>query len=230
MDFLKNLKLDDQKPHSNDSSPQTHERGLFDKVNNALNEHASPSTPPAANTTNHGNSLLGKITNAMADHHAPTQTPQTPKHEGLLGKISSAVTGEHAAPPPPSPPKQEPGLSGIIAGVLSSHDTGGNKQNAGGLLGKLGDVVSGQHHQQEPPKPQGFTDKINNMLGGGAKGEQKEDALDKAIDFVQEHVLKAGPQHNESALEQAKDKQIADAIRGQYQKFTGKEFPGSHKK
>ena len=35
----------------------------------------------------------------------------------------------------------------------------------------------------------------------------------KAIDFVQEHVLKEGPQNNESAIEQAKDKKIADTIR-----------------
>ena len=34
-----------------------------------------------------------------------------------------------------------------------------------------------------------------------------------AIDLFQEHVLKEGPQHNESALEQLKDKQIADTIR-----------------
>ena len=34
-----------------------------------------------------------------------------------------------------------------------------------------------------------------------------------AIDFVQEHVLKEGPQNNESAIEQAKDKKIADTIR-----------------
>jgi len=37
--------------------------------------------------------------------------------------------------------------------------------------------------------------------------------LDKAIDMFQEHVMKAGPQHNESPLEQAKDAQIANAIR-----------------
>ena len=34
-----------------------------------------------------------------------------------------------------------------------------------------------------------------------------------AIDFFQEHVLKQGNQSNESALEQAKDSQIAGAIR-----------------
>jgi hypothetical protein len=34
-----------------------------------------------------------------------------------------------------------------------------------------------------------------------------------AIDLFQEHVLKQGDQSNESVIEQAKDKQIADAIR-----------------
>ena len=34
-----------------------------------------------------------------------------------------------------------------------------------------------------------------------------------AIDMFQEHVLKEGPQHNESAIEQLKDKQIEDTIR-----------------
>ena len=45
------------------------------------------------------------------------------------------------------------------------------------------------------------------------------------IDFVQERFLGQGPQNNESAFEQAKDKQIADAIRQGYQKATGSEFP-----
>lgn len=34
----------------------------------------------------------------------------------------------------------------------------------------------------------------------------------------------AGPQNNESAIEQAKDEQISDFIRGQYKSNTGKEF------
>uniref|UniRef100_A0A8H8CET8 Uncharacterized protein n=1 Tax=Psilocybe cubensis TaxID=181762 RepID=A0A8H8CET8_PSICU len=66
---------------------------------------------------------------------------------------------------------------------------------------------------------------LNNALGGGAQGEKKEDLLDKAIDLVQEHVLKAGDQSNESAIEQAKDAQIASAIRTGYKTVTGKEFP-----
>lgn len=35
-----------------------------------------------------------------------------------------------------------------------------------------------------------------------------------AIDAFQEHVLKQGPQHNESLLEHKKDEQIANFIRG----------------
>lgn len=66
---------------------------------------------------------------------------------------------------------------------------------------------------------------LNEQAGGGRKGEAKEDSLDKAIDFVQEKVFKQGPQDNESAAEQAKDSAIADFIRDQYKKNTGKEFP-----
>lgn len=39
-----------------------------------------------------------------------------------------------------------------------------------------------QHQQQHGGQTSGgggFMDKLNNMAGGGAKGEQKEDALDK---------------------------------------------------
>lgn len=75
--------------------------------------------------------------------------------------------------------------------------------------------------------------RINERLGGGHKGEEKEDFLDKskqrhdilsveclltpvtAIDGFQEHVLRKGDQSHESAFEQAKDAQIAAAIRNQ---------------
>ncbi len=51
------------------------------------------------------------------------------------------------------------------------------------------------------------------------------DALDKGVDYVQEHIFHKGPQNNESAVEQAKDEQISDAIRRGYKSTTGKEFP-----
>ncbi len=42
---------------------------------------------------------------------------------------------------------------------------------------------------------------------------------------MQENVFKQGPQNNESASEQAKDRLIADQIRKQYHTATGKDFP-----
>ncbi|WP_348257314.1 hypothetical protein [Salmonella enterica] len=38
-----------------------------------------------------------------------------------------------------------------------------------------------------------------------------------------------GKQDNESAVEQAKDEQISDFIRGQYKSQTGKDFPVADK-
>lgn len=45
------------------------------------------------------------------------------------------------------------------------------------------------------------------------------------VDAVQQYALGQGPQDNESAIEQAKDEQISDFIRGQYKSNTGKDFP-----
>ncbi|KAG6002497.1 hypothetical protein E4U21_003025 [Claviceps maximensis] len=70
----------------------------------------------------------------------------------------------------------------------------------------------------------GFADKLNGMAGGGQKGEQNEDGLDKAVDFVQEKFLGQGDQSNESAAEQAKDEAISDFIRDKYKATTGKDF------
>ncbi|QRV73266.1 hypothetical protein RhiJN_01280 [Ceratobasidium sp. AG-Ba] len=67
-------------------------------------------------------------------------------------------------------------------------------------------------------------DAINNALGGGQKSEQNEDMLDKGVDFVQQK-MGGGDQSNESALEQAKDEQISDAIRSGYKSATGSDIP-----
>lgn len=45
------------------------------------------------------------------------------------------------------------------------------------------------------------------------------------IDFVQERFMGQGKQDNESAIEQAKDEQISDFIRGQYKGATGSDMP-----
>lgn len=49
--------------------------------------------------------------------------------------------------------------------------------------------------------------------------------IPQAVDFFQEKVLGQGPQDNESAIEQAKDEQISDFIRGKYKDATGSEVP-----
>ncbi|KAG8949351.1 hypothetical protein FRC03_000369 [Tulasnella sp. 419] len=78
--------------------------------------------------------------------------------------------------------------------------------------------------QQQQQSGGGIMGKMSSAMGGGQSGEQKEDALDKAVDFVQERSG-GGQQTNEGAFEQAKDEQISDAIRRQYKGATGKEFP-----
>ncbi|GAB1319185.1 DNA damage-responsive protein 48 [Madurella fahalii] len=83
-----------------------------------------------------------------------------------------------------------------------------------------------QGQQRDSSGSSSLMDKLHGLAGGGPESEKKEDALDKGIDWVQENILKQGPQNNENAAEQAKDRFIADAIRGQYQKGTGKDFPG----
>jgi len=94
-------------------------------------------------------------------------------------------------------------------GQISSEQTGssgGQQQSSGGFLGGIGD-------------------KLNSAAGGGRESEKNEDYLDKGVDFVQEKFLGQGPQDNESALEQAKDEQISDFVRGQYKSATGSDIP-----
>ncbi|KAJ8085211.1 hypothetical protein PM082_004005 [Marasmius tenuissimus] len=106
-----------------------------------------------------------------------------------------------------------------------------HKGQGGGLLGNLMHGSSGAPQDQVSGSGNtagsggGFMGKLNNAMGGGAAGEKNEDALDKAVDWVQENVMKQGPQNNESAAEQMKDEAISDAIRDQYKNMTGKDFP-----
>lgn len=90
----------------------------------------------------------------------------------------------------------------------------------------------------------GFMDKLNGLAGGGKESEKKEDVVDKGllpghtclpnvlltirdkgVDWVQQNVFGQGPQDNESAIEQAKDEQISDYIRGTYKSTTGSDIP-----
>ncbi|KAL8813145.1 MAG: hypothetical protein Q9223_003642 [Gallowayella weberi] len=102
-------------------------------------------------------------------------------------------------------------------------------KNAVGMGGGENKPVEGQTGEQTSSGG-GFMDKFNSMAGGGKESEKNEDYLDKGVDFVQEKFMGAGPQDNESALEQAKDEQISDFIRGKYQSTTGSDFPVEDKK
>ncbi|KAF4975570.1 hypothetical protein FZEAL_7659 [Fusarium zealandicum] len=96
-----------------------------------------------------------------------------------------------------------------------------NKLTGGG---NNADQTQNQQTQQSSSSGGGLMDSVNSMAGGGAKGEQNEDGLDKAVDFVQEKFLGQGAQGNESAAEQAKDEAMSDFVRDQYKGATGKEF------
>ncbi|KAK6336299.1 hypothetical protein TWF696_001861 [Orbilia brochopaga] len=107
------------------------------------------------------------------------------------------------------------------------------KNLSGGSENKQGGEQPNQQQPQESGGLGGFMNKAKNFAneqgGGGQKGEQNEDMLDKGIDMVQEKIFKQGPQDNESAAEQFKDEQISDFIRNQYKSTTGKDFPAADK-
>ncbi|KAK0662039.1 hypothetical protein QBC41DRAFT_359756 [Cercophora samala] len=152
-----------------------------------------------------------------AQQQQQQQPQQTQTSGGLLGSIVSAATQSNQ--PATTTSQQQP-----------------QQTQTSGASGLLGSIVSSatQSGQQQTQQPQSGADallnKLHGVVGGGPESEKKEDALDKAIDLVQEHVFKAGAQTNESATEQAKDKFIADSIRDGYQKVTGKDFPIAAKK
>ena len=116
--------------------------------------------------------------------------------------------------------------------VEETTQTGEQSSGGGGFLGGIGD-------------------KLNSAAGGGKESEKNEDYLDKGkhwrdtfyaslpddssrassltappgVDMVQQYGFGAGDQSNESAVEQAKDEQISDFLRGQYKSKTGNDLP-----
>ncbi|KAJ1309253.1 hypothetical protein OPQ81_004918 [Rhizoctonia solani] len=82
----------------------------------------------------------------------------------------------------------------------------------------------GQSQRQQSGGEGGLTDKVDNALGGGQRGEQNENLLDKGAGFVQER-MGTGNQSSESAAERAKDKTISDSLRDGYEHTSGSDFP-----
>ncbi|KAF8061784.1 hypothetical protein FPV67DRAFT_1586909 [Lyophyllum atratum] len=241
MDFLKKLNINDDdndKPsttnHPTTHTPDSGHHSLLDKFSGALNpedQHSTPTAPPP-NPPQH-DSVFDKIGDALGGHHAQPHPPVAApaKDEGLLDKI---LGSHHTSPPPPpvAVPKDD-GLFDKIGSALHGHGTDAGKvpvlppppREDQGLLGRLGEAVGHHGRGEEVKKPETLGDKISGVFGGGRKGEEEEGGLDKAIDFVQEHVLKGGQQKDESVVEQMKDKQIAAAIKTGFKNVTGKEFP-----
>jgi hypothetical protein len=143
-----------------------------------------------------------------------TSAPEPKKEEGLLGKISSAIGGKHEEPAKPQ------SLGDKINHALGGGSAGEHKEGgvtyAAFIIPSL--ILNGLP----------FIDALDKgMFDTSWWGVCNAYPSTTAIDFVQEHVLKQGPQNNESAVEQLKDKTIADSIKHQFKSATGKDFPGT---
>ncbi|KAG6840597.1 hypothetical protein C0991_005687 [Blastosporella zonata] len=238
MDYFKALSINDTNStpaSTHTSTTPAHDQAqglghaLLKNLGDALNNHHASTPSPAPVEPGNGH-ILNKVSDALGGgHHSQSTTPSAstqPKEEHLLGKLSSALSGSHSTSTPVSAPKKEEHVLNKISSALGkSTPPPAPAPKHDGLLGKLEGVIGHVTKDEQPAKPETFGDKINNVLGGGSKGEAKEDGLDKAIDFVQEHVLKEGQQKNETVIEQLKDKQIADAIRRGVKSVTGKDIP-----
>ncbi|KFY23240.1 hypothetical protein V493_06002 [Pseudogymnoascus sp. VKM F-4281 (FW-2241)] len=124
-------------------------------------------------------------------------------------------------------------------GNNNNNSGGSNQSGGGGFLNSLTNNNSNNNNNNNERNDNsegnnqsgggGFLDglknKMNTAAGGGRESEKNEDMLDKGIDFVQERFMGQGKQDNESAIEQAKDEQISDFIRGQYKGATGSDMP-----
>ncbi|KAG9105475.1 hypothetical protein FRC07_009257 [Ceratobasidium sp. 392] len=140
----------------------------------------------------------------------------------LEGKIADAKRREA---------EKQAGWKGKLKDVFDGEDEEGKERlkaevnkNAS-WKDKLGDHFFGTPKEEVKQEGFSFSGKLNELAGGGQKSEAKEDKLDKLVDLYQEHVLKQGPQSNESAFEQAKDEQISDMIRSGFKMATGRDVP-----
>lgn len=119
----------------------------------------SPIPIPATKRDDSRDSIFERFADKLNISDAQRPAP-APEPKSLFDKLGDAVDGLSGkkTPPPPPPPWPE------------------------SLLDKISDVLQAGKYD-EPPKAQSFGDKIgdkfNNMLGGGAAGEAKEDHLDK---------------------------------------------------
>lgn len=144
----------EQKPHTSPPLPQVQapppkEHSFFDKLGDTIQ---GVHTPPAA--------------------APPPPKPAPKEEESLFSRLGDAITGKVTPPPPPPPPAKEEDLFDKIGSVLGHKPTPPPEPKKTDLFSQITDTISGK--KQEPAKPQGFGDKINHALGGGAAGEAEE--------------------------------------------------------
>jgi len=145
---------------------------------------------------------------------------------GLRGKILDVLDGPDARPAG-SKPAAEHGLKDRVSDLWGSHATQKAEEQED-VGDKILDVLAGNHGKKQKEKEaqkSWFASKVREMAGGGQAGELDEDKLDKAVDLFQQRILKEGDQSDESAIEQLKDEQIANAIRHSFKSVTGHELP-----
>ena len=118
---------------------------------------------------------------------------------------------------------------------------GGSEQSSsggGGFLGGIGDKFnSAAGGGKESEKNEDYLDKgtssythPHTQLSSFSTAVSSISNTDNytptaGIDMVQQYGLGGGAQNNESAVEQAKDEQISDFIRGQYKSNVGSDMP-----
>jgi len=148
------------------------------------------------------------------------------KELGFRGKILDVLDG-----PDPrlagSKPASEYGLKDRVTELWGGQAKKDAKQQED-VGDKILDVLAGgkgTEKKEKEAQKNWFAGKVNEMAGGGEAGELNEDKLDKAVDLFQQYILKQGAQNDESAIEQLKDEQIANAIRVAVKSTTGHELP-----
>jgi len=148
---------------------------------------------------------------------------------GVRGKLLDVIDGKPN--PSTSQGQKESGLKDKIKELWGQQDEKEVTREEG-LMGKVRDALQGDEAKEKKKRENQrgwFSEKMNEMAGGGKKAELDEDGLDKAIDFFQHHMLKKGDQDDESAIEQMKDEQIAAGIKLAYKNATGHDFPSRDK-
>ncbi|KAK0190575.1 hypothetical protein F5146DRAFT_559391 [Armillaria mellea] len=221
------------------------EDSFMDKLTDKLNGKVHDAPGPVAAATlpdpeSHG--LLHKISSNLRGQTAASTSPPTKaEHEHVLDKLHDVFksdetkAAERRAMEEAEQKKQEEAERAVHHNIFGRIGDAFHRDEkvppSPEQSHSVFDKIGAQMLYEELPRPeeQGLRAKVNAALGGGTQAEADEDHLDKAIDFVQQHIFRQGTQSHESFWEQMKDEQIANMVRKQYKEKTGHEFPSSHK-